>query len=366
MKILQVAAYAAPYPGNFIKSLLALDRRLEEKGHRTIYAFPHNAREIPWCKELQKTRTVYFLPLAKARILPKTYQMLSGIMKKEGVDIVHSHFELYDIPLAAVLPKQTKMFWHLHDAIENLYSKAGRLHKLLYKLHYKTFSKRALMLSVSEKHAKFCISLGFRAENVHVVLNGTDLSRIKQAGLSPAKKYDFLIFAWDFYRKGADLAIEAAKMLSKEGLRFRIGFVGNDALWEMDEVKAVLDEPWFFKQPFVSDINELYGASKAFLHISRAEGCSYALQEAVYSGLPVVCSDIDENLFIKGVPTVVFAGNGDAGAVSLRMKELIENGFVLDEKAVSQAKQQIEQEYSTGAWAAHIEQKYREYGNLSE
>ena len=46
MTILQVCAYAAPYEGNFIKSLKALGKVYEEKGDKMVYAFPESARNI--------------------------------------------------------------------------------------------------------------------------------------------------------------------------------------------------------------------------------------------------------------------------------------------------------------------------------
>ena len=39
MKVLQVCAFGAPNPGNFIASLTALERELKAKGAETVYAF---------------------------------------------------------------------------------------------------------------------------------------------------------------------------------------------------------------------------------------------------------------------------------------------------------------------------------------
>lgn len=78
MTVLQVCAYGADYSGNFIASLEALEDALKEKGIKTIYAFVEKASVKPWCKEIQTRTKVYFLPEAKARILPKTY----GIFRK--------------------------------------------------------------------------------------------------------------------------------------------------------------------------------------------------------------------------------------------------------------------------------------------
>ena len=76
MRALQVCAYAAPYEGNFMKSLYALDFELKNHGYDTIYAFPETAAQFEWCQKLARQKTVYFLPLAKARIKPTTYFQL--------------------------------------------------------------------------------------------------------------------------------------------------------------------------------------------------------------------------------------------------------------------------------------------------
>lgn len=52
--ILQVCGYAAPYPGNFIASLVALADENEKYGYKTIFAFPESAREREWCQKLEK------------------------------------------------------------------------------------------------------------------------------------------------------------------------------------------------------------------------------------------------------------------------------------------------------------------------
>ena len=363
MKILQICAYAAPYAGNFINSLLALDNELEKMGHETVYAFCHTAQEKPWCKELMKKRKVYFLPLAKARILPKTYSQVKKILRDEDIDIVHSHFELYDLPLALTKPKKTVMFWHLHDAIANGYDKLPFYRKALKKIHYGMVSKNAILCSVSQKHMDFAFKLGFNRDNARLMLNGADLSRVYEKE-TKEKKYDFLIFAWDYLRKGGDIAIEAAKKLSAQGKSFTIGFVGNDPLWEREDIKAVMNEPWFVKQEFVADVNDLYNGAKAFLHISRAEGCSYALQEACFAGLPVISSDIDENLFINDVPTVKYVKVNDAGDVCRAMGEMIDCDFYVSDEEKQLAKQIIRDKYSLEAWVKNMIKMYRECAGL--
>ena len=363
MNILQVCAFAAPYEGNFMKSLYALDQRLAEMGHNTIYAFCEYASDKPWVHELQKRRKVFFLPQRYARIHPSTYFKLRIIIKDERVDIVHSHFELYDLPLGVILPKNCAMFWHLHDTIEDNYAKRSLLRKLLFKLHYKTFSKKAILCSVSEKHMRFVISLGFNEKKAFYIPNGTDLSRLR-VNKKADKTFDFLIFAWDFSRKGGDIALAAAKRLYQEGYRFKIGFVGNDALWQKEEISPVLSQPWFVRQPFVEDISDLYNSAKCFLHISRAEGCSYAMLEATYFGLLLISSDIEENLFLSDLPNIFFVKTGSVEEAYSAMKNLLDINFKLNTDAVEKSRTVICEKYSLNAWVERIVDVYRDYGHL--
>ena len=77
--ILQVCAYGAEYGGNFIASLEILEEELEKKGYRTIYAFCDKAKDKGWCKRIEERTKVYYLPEAKARILPRTYLLFNQI-----------------------------------------------------------------------------------------------------------------------------------------------------------------------------------------------------------------------------------------------------------------------------------------------
>lgn len=363
MNILQVCAYAAPYEGNFMKSLYALDQQLTKQGHRVIYAFCQYAKEVEWIRKLKKRRKVYFLPQRYARINPSTYFKLRRILVKEQIKIVHSHFELYDLPLSIVSPKSCQIIWHLHDTLEDNYYKENKLRKRLYQLQYKSFSKRAILCSVSEKHMRFAISLGFDSKNALFVPNGVDFSRLHESNTSKCE-YDFLIFAWDYLRKGADIAIKAAKQLYEESYRFKIGFVGNETLWDNEEIQSVMQEPWFVKQNFEEDISDLYNSTKCFLHLSRSEGCSYALIEASYFGLPIISSDIDENMFLNHLPTIKMIRSESIIDTFNAMKNIIEQDFLLDVSDVLDTKNTIRKYYSLDAWVKNILSVYRSYCGL--
>lgn len=351
MTVLQVCAYAAPYEGNFIKSLKELGKELKSKDINMIYAFPESCKDIEWCQNLEKETDVYYLPLAKARIRFETYIVLMNVYKKHpDISIVHSHFELYDVPVTMTAPQNVKVFWHLHDAIQEY---TALRYKIEHKLQYGIFHKNAVLLSVSEKHKDYAISKGFPKKNTRFVPNGLDLDRIKLVDHNAEKEFDFLMFGWEIERKGVDLCIEAVKKLKSN---LKVGIVGIDKTREDLENRYGIVEGVEVIDP-VDDINELYEKSRCFLHISRAEGLSYALLEVIYAGMPVVCSDISENSFASKFPIVTMIKNEDIESISKAMKKQIESP-VPDYQDIETSRQMIVGEYSVSCWVKNILSHY--------
>ncbi len=348
MKVLQVCAYAAPYEGNFIKSLKSVGAALKKAGHKMIYAFPETAKKIDWCQELAKNTTVYYLPLARARIKPSTYRAIRDIFKEHpDIAIAHSHFELYDVPLTMTAPKNVRVFWHLHDAIEN---EKGLKNRIEYRLQYGLFHKKSTLLSVSEKHRDYTLRLGFPKEQANYIPNGLDTDRIKLVSTEVSSRpYDFLIFGWDYERKGVDLCVKAIRQCKQS---VRVAIVGKDGTAE--RIKAEFgDVPGAEVVQPVTDINTLYAQSKCFLHISRAEGLSYALLEAIYAGLPIICSDIKENLFAERFPTVCMIPNENVEKIAEAMDTLVLHPSISAER-VEKSRNIIDKEYSIACWTERI------------
>lgn len=349
MKVLQVCAYAAPYEGNFINSLKALEKQLKEKGHETLYAFPISAREKDWCVELAKTNKVYFLPLAKARIKPSTYRTLKRIYKENPeLEIIHTHFELYDIPVILTAKKKKhKVFWHLHDPIYNYNDFHNRL---MYRIQYKLLHKKATLLAVGEKVKDYAISLGFPKSQALYVPNGLNVSVFNKVEKDfNQRENDFLFYGWDYHRKGVDLC---AKALQQTDKNITVQLVGKDNTNELIE-KDFGKVDGLNVIPAVSNVNGLYENAKCFLHISRAEGLSYALLEAVYAGLKVVCSDIRENLIASEFPTAIMVQSENVDSILQGMIKAIEDGAPSEED-ISKSRAIIEEKYSIGSWTKQM------------
>lgn len=360
MNVLQVCAYAANYEGNFIRSLRCLDDLLSKQGHTTMYAFPENAQDIEWCVELSKTRKVFFLPLAKARIKPETYRKLKEIMFDNSVDIVHSHFELYDIPCNIMSPKNTKVFWHLHDPINK---SKQRTRNILNILQYKYFSKNCTLVSVSDFYREVVIDMGFNREKTVTILNGIDLERISYPYEKEDKKYDFVTFGWDFNRKGSDIIFNALSKLYDCGYKFKLLFNCNEStitdlnnFWGSDKYPE-----WLEVGMPVEDINSIFSKTNTFIQASRRETFSYAVCEAAYAGLNVIASDIYGLEWAREVPTVTFFENEDVDGLFNLLRYILDKKSILEKKQINEARNIIESKFSTTVWAKNIINIYNSY-----
>lgn len=348
MTILQVCAYAAPYEGNFIASLKALEEKALEKGHKTIYAFPETAKDKDWCKALAERTSVYFLPLSKARIRLSTYRKLKKIYKDNpDLGIIHCHFELYDVPVVLTAKKNVKVFWHLHDAIGDI---DDRHNRFAQKMQYKFLHKKAILLSVSEKHKDFTVNLGFPKNQAFYLPNGLNTNAIELVN-SPyiERQNDFLMFGWLYKIKGVDLCVKAHKTLKN---KYHIAIVGKSDTKELIISEFGGVENLDVIAP-VENVNTLYNNAKCFLHISRAEGLSYALLEAIYSGLPVVCSNIKENMFAEEFPTVYMVENENVLSISQGMDLVVKKGLPSRED-VNLSRKIIEEKYSIKRWTEEV------------
>lgn len=351
MTVLQVCAYGADYPGNFIASLDALETKLKAQGIDTIYAFVAKAATTDWCRAIQKRTKVYFLPEAKARILPKTYQIFRDIYRENPIDLVHSHFELYDIPATVTAPKHTQIFWHLHDPIDP----GTGLRRILWNLQYGVIGKRAKLISVSDYYRNAVISMGFPAAQTTTVLNSINLDGIHDCHSYQEKPYDFLTFGWDFHRKGDDLILRACDRLSREGYSFRLLLNGNKQTWpKLDEFLTGCEPPWLIRGEPVSDVNALFTDSKVFIQASRRETFSYAVCEAAYAGIPVICSDIAGLEWAHELPSVSFFKNEDVDGLYFLMKHYLDTRDLCSEAQILVSRSIIENQYSLTAWAQNI------------
>lgn len=58
MTVVHLAQYAAPYLGNFVKSLMHLEERLKKDGGNMVYVFPPQAGDCAWFEDFASKHEV--------------------------------------------------------------------------------------------------------------------------------------------------------------------------------------------------------------------------------------------------------------------------------------------------------------------
>ena len=134
---------------------------------------------------------------------------------------------------------------------------------------------------------------------------------------------------------------------------YNCALVANDNVWK--KIGTINN---LVCQPSIDNVSALYHSTKCFLHISRQEGLSYALLEAIYSGCIVICSDIEQNLFATEFPTVIFVQTANSDDLAHKMDMLLAGNINITDEMVNQSKKMIREKYSIDSWVKKIQSFY--------
>ncbi len=301
--VLQIMNYAAVYRGNFMESLTALDERLKEKDTVTIYLF---------CKDAEKAAKIWIDDMVSAgdivRFLSDDHKadvrLIKDLIREYNVKLIHTHFltmpqflSIYCANRRSNLP----IVMHMH----NHSKKAGNIIKrkishFIYRKCYMVACSKSVYDSLIRdypKNKKCYIDNGVYFER----LEKFETLDKRDFGVSEDEKL-LLIFGFDFYRKGVDLAIKAVSDLRKAGLKYSL-LVSLSTNFEEAEsnVKKILGEvpDWIKLIKARSDVASFYNAVDMFLSPSREEGLPYSVIEAEYSRCNVVLSNISAQIHLK-------------------------------------------------------------------
>lgn len=136
-RILFAAQYAAPYAGNFVASLTALDDYLAQRYNAVVaYVFPADAGKQKWYAQFAAEHKVYTVH----GNLRDSQEQCTQILKDFGPTIVHTHFEGFDLPITCAAGHsdyRPAMVWHMHDALQFMRNPLKRLYQYYcYWRHY--------------------------------------------------------------------------------------------------------------------------------------------------------------------------------------------------------------------------------------
>lgn len=351
--ILMVASYGGPYGGSFIPSLIAYDSIAKNLGFHTVYIFPSFVENYAWTEKIRQVADkLYFIPYNQYSI--DNILRIRKICKEDNVKLIYSRMSGWDITARFAMPK-LPMIWHMEM---NLDLSNWKL-KLKYFIKYRFFGGvNVKHISVSKNTMEAINSLGVRNKCVWIP-NAINLNRLeKKAAISSHNPINLLCFAYQPYIKGFDLILDACEILNRESVNYILLASAQNKTYEYIVERYGNNKPEWLKllEP-TEEISSVYKQTDIMLSISRSEGFSYCLLEAIYSGLPFVYSDIVGTSWADDMQMGVKFKSCDVNS-------LVEAIKICSASSITQLKQQqnrelIDRKYSMTIWINKIENEIR-------
>lgn len=300
--VLHIINYCASYRGNFIESLEQLNSALRERDCRNIYLFCSEAKECDsknWIDEMCSNGSmVEFLTNDSA----ENIGLIRNLIAAYNVKLVHTHFitmnQFRDANLA--VPKHIPFVMHMH----NHSKKSMFLKELARRFIY----RRCIMVACSESVYR-SLERDYSRNEKYYIDNGVRFERLDEWVPISATEYGVaegekvcLIFGFDFYRKGVDLALKALSNLREKGYKYSLLIsLSTNFSYVEEQIRAILGDipEWVKVIKARNDVASLYNYSDIFLSPSREEGLPYSVVEAGYCKCSVVMSDISAQVKLR-------------------------------------------------------------------
>lgn len=331
MVVLQCSQYSAPYKGAFINSLERLEELISESS-KFVYVFPEKTKNTSWIGQFINNHEVYFT----TDDVIKSSDELLLIFNKVNPDIVHTHFDGYDMPVTFAKNKYLKKYgydikviWHLHNKIvfhSNFLKKIYQF--IIFKYHYGYLGRKANIISVSNEMCKFISYFGNRNNLkfvTKVIANGVRPPNVivRNAPLN----MDCVVFGTFGGRniaKRIDVLLKAAQILREKKLEFKVVITKG-----VDTVEVVND---FFRGDFpnwlelideTDNVASFFSTINCFVSTSVHETFSFAILEATFYNIPVIQSDIAGTMWNADNPSTFLFESLNSQELSDKMEDVI-------------------------------------------
>lgn len=311
---------------------------------------------------------------------------LVKFMKAHSVDVVHSH-ELKAVTnalLAGFFAKTKVNISHTHTPISEW--KINKFVKFFTLWGYSTLvnwcSSVEIALTESRKRTK--MKEGIKEKKLYVIPDGLDTSKyditpnqrsqyeeeIKKRYGIPKNAFVFGTVGRLTSEKGHSLLLKAFEKFLKSDFFHKRDFYliiagGGKLMEELEgQTKALrIDDKvritGFFDE---GDKIKFYSTFDTFLFPTLAEGFGIVLIEALYMGIPTICSDL-EVLQEVGDDVVDFFESGNPHDLAQKMTGLYEkiggDGKIISDKS----KQRVEREYSMQRFIGNYLELYQKFLN---
>lgn len=290
-------------PGGAEVIMLNLSKLLLKKGYSVVIMhFGH-----PWLEKLCRINNIESIILTGERyyksikLLPIFILIFAKILKKNNIDILHSH--LFGPVTAGALSSKLANIKHI-GTFHDIYTIQNSKHRILLvkiALHLKT-----KIVVVSQNMKSVYDRIGkFDSRVIETIHNGVDTSIFNEMAKSDSCNGEFGRSKINFICSGRLVGlkrhiylIEAFKNIRQE-LRdkAKLLLIGDGELKGTIE-KYIIEnnlEKDVTLLGFRGDIPCLLQQGDCFVLASSTEGLSCSIQEAMASGLPIVATDVGGN-----------------------------------------------------------------------
>jgi glycosyltransferase involved in cell wall biosynthesis len=274
-----------------------LEQKLNQDDIDMVYLFHIDTSRYDWIQDLiNQGRKIYFLSGNFSRDI----FYIRDLLVEHNIKYIHAHFAglkyLFLLNIASKLySKQTFILRHLrnHDKPRGFFGEGLR----------KVLNKVDLYIGCSESVAvEYKKNFNIEDSKITHVTNAINFDRLNKFDHLQRVDYKigvdtkvFLLFGFDYYRKGVDVVLEAVDRLLADGhdVCLLLSLSTNRDVIESKIVDRFSKIPdWLKILNPREDIASYYLLSNYFISASREEGFCNALVEAAYCERPIISSDI--------------------------------------------------------------------------
>lgn len=370
-KLLHIATYAAPYEGNFVRSLRALEAELKSYVTSVAYVFPQSVKNQPWYEGFAQDHEVH----VTGNNFNHSHNELFEILEQVQPDFIHTHFDGYDISACKACrryerkhSKRIVQFWHLHNAKGyGLRSWHKYYWGMKFWWQYGYHGKHANIISVNDYMLRFARHYrtmwgGKDFDHSAIIYNCLDLTRIETPELPlPAHTpYTFLALGGRNAPKRVDVLLNAATILANQGTPFQILITkGSDTEQVVCQYFNNDIPAWCKLLEQDGNINHLFQKTDCFISTSAYETFSYAICEATIYGLPVIQSNIEGTAWNEKNPSTYVFESLNAQQLSQQMLAVMNEDRNDLAKRCAKTRQQNSTAYPISKWCEMVIEFYK-------
>jgi len=298
---------------------------------------------------------------------------LTTFLVDNKIDVIHAHeLKAAANALAAARNAHTPVkITHVHTPISEwkISPTRRKIDSLFYSFIVNRFSDAEIALTESKKKVK--IKEGIKKDKIVVIPNGLDITKLTISQITRTdyeeeirKRYGINKNAFVFgnlgrisREKGHDILLDAYKKFlgtdmyhSKDFMLFIAGGgESEDEIRKLAATKGIADKVIFTGEFPPEDLVKYYSAFDFFVFPTLAEGFGLVLIEAMYSELPVICSDLEVLKEVAG-DTVTYFRAGDSSDLAEKMIEAYEKYVNNENIPHLQGKQRVTELYTIKAF----------------